>query len=414
MKAKLLIPAAICCAACLSSCSLTQTSAHKSIEKSASISFSWWGGEVRSDYTILGIKQYESENNNIVISPYPTAFSGYKETLDALISCGKESDIMQINYSWISEYSADGEGFYDLNELSEYIDLGSYTDEELSYGTSNGKLNAIPISLNAATFYYNQTLFDEYNLDIPKTWDDLFECAEVFSADGIYTIEASNIYYWLMLTAHEEQISGKACFGETESFELENVVSMMEFYKELIDCKVVPHKEYSSNDFFTSKAAGQLLWASDAQNNVIPLEEEGGEVTIGDYICDANSQRFGWYLKPTSLYAISKSTQNPEQAAKFLNYLINSEEMAVLQGCEKGFPLSRSAQETLEANDMFEGVSYEAGSKISQEERFELIPNDLENTERYSEFFDQFELYYYGEKTAEQAAEDFLEGWRYG
>lgn len=398
----------------LTACSCGVSNTRTDIDLPTKISFSWWGNDIRSDYTIMGINEYENDNSGIDVIPYSSDFAGYKENLDALFSCGKERDIIQINYSWLGEYSPDGEGFYDLNELSDTIDLSNFSEEELSYGTVNGKLNAVPISLNAVTFYYNETLFDKYGLDIPEHWDDLFACAEALSEDGIYTIETADIYCWLMLTAHEEQISGKAAFNPdgTSGFDADNYVSMMEFYKRLIDEKVMAYGiQYSKDRFTNGESAGQLLWVSDAQYYVMPLEESGnGKTVIGDYLTEEQFIRSGWYVKPTSLYAISKNTENPKQAAKLLNYLLNDPGMTVLQGTEKGVPLSRSALETLEANNMLNGTPYKASKQISETDtELALMPADLENSERYKTFFEKFDLYYYGQKTAEQAAEEFIE-----
>ncbi|MGN0634400.1 MAG: ABC transporter substrate-binding protein [Oscillospiraceae bacterium] len=396
-------------AALLSSCSL-QNDTHRTINAPKTLSVSWWGSDTRAEYTFEALDIFEERHDNVIIRPSTGDFSGYKEMLDALYSCGKESDIIQINYSWLSEYSPEGDGFYNLYDLSDHIALENFTESELSYGTINGKLNAVPISLNAPTFYYNADLFRKYGLDIPKTWDDLFACAEVFSADGIYTLETADIYYWLMLTAHEEQISGKAVFDESGSpgFDRENIISMMEFYKLLIDKNVINSTEYDRNDFFEGRSASQLLWVSDASYFVDPIKENGGSVAVGDYILQEGCQRSGWYVKPTSLLAISKNTDDPTLAASLLDFMLNDASAAKLQGTEKGVPLSKSALETLEANQMLSGTSYDASRKISESDILSLIPYRLEETDLYKAFFSEFELYYYEKQSIDESADAFM------
>ena len=39
-----------------------------------------------------------------------------------------ETDVMQINFGWLSEYSADGRGYYDLEKVSDVIDLSVYSE----------------------------------------------------------------------------------------------------------------------------------------------------------------------------------------------------------------------------------------------------------------------------------------------
>ncbi len=389
----------------LTGCTPEDDDLHSQIELPEKISFSWWGSELRSDYTMDGIEIFEKENEGISVRPYPNEFTGYKENLDALMMSGNEYDVIQINSSWIDEYSPDGSGFYDLNELSDIIHLNNFSDVELSYGTRGGKLNAIPISLNAQTFYYNKTLLDDYGLTVPETWNDLFACAEVLKQNGILLLDASAKSHWLTLIAHEEQLTGKKAFG---SFDTENVKSMFEFEAKLIDSGVLSRKEYVREDFLDKKTAGVILWVSDAQFYVEPVNELGGSVEIGNYVTIPNCERLGWYVKPTSLYAISRTTKHPEEAAKLVDFLLNSDKMAVLQGTEKGVPLSRSALETLDGQLMLTGVSYDASMKINEQNDIELMDQELEETARIDEFFRLFDLWYYGKMPLDEAALAFV------
>ncbi|MCR5123452.1 MAG: ABC transporter substrate-binding protein [Ruminococcus sp.] len=382
---------------------------HKEISRPVVLGFSWWGNEIRSDYTIRGINEYEQREPGVDIRPTASDFTGYKENLDSLIVCRKEPDIMVINSAWLPEYSPDGEGFCNLYDYADKIDLSNFSETELSYGTVNGKLNALPVSLNAVTFYYNRYLLNGYGLSVPKTWDDLFACAEELSKHDIYTLGSTGRHYWKMLIAHEEQISGKEAFS-ADGFGVQNVVSMMEFYKQLLDRGVIMRKDFDRSDFIDGRTAGALLWVSDAQYNISPITEKGGTAVIGTYLTTEAPQRFGWYVKPTNLYAISKYSENPAEAASFLNYLMNDSRMAELQGTEKGVPLSKSALETLEAKNLLRGVPYQASQMIEQNAaKLELMPAKMEDLDMVNCFFEQFDLYYYGQKTVTSAAYGFLD-----
>lgn len=388
----------------LTGCIMDDDEIHEPIVQPQKITFSWWGSEMRSDYTIQGLEVFEKKNDEISVVPYSNEFTGYKENLDALMMSGNEYDVMQINSAWLDEYSPNGEGFYDLFELSDIIHLSNFSDDELKYGIRNGKLNAIPISLNAQTFYYNEKLLKDNGLSVPQTWDDLFACAEVLKNKDVLMLDAAPKSHWIALVAHEEQVSGKKAFG---GFGEENAKNMFEFEAELVDKGVFSRSEYVKENFLNNKSAGVIMWVSDAQYYVSPINDHGGKAVIGDYVCEPNSKRFGWYVKPTSLYAISRTSQNPKQAAKLVDFLLNNETMAMLQGTEKGVPLSRSAIETLDACSKLSGVSYEASMKISATQEFELMDPELEDTARIEEFFRLFDLYHYGHITAEEAAAQF-------
>lgn len=409
------LPAAVAAALCLSAASCTfqdkilkRKDQHIEISRPAVISFSWWGSEIRSDYTIQGIREYESRVPEVDIRGMTSDLTGYKENLDALIAGNKEPDIIMLNSSWLPEYSPDGNGFCDLNQFSDVIDLSNFSVTELSYGTVDGKLNALPVSLNAMSFYYNRRMLNSYGLTAPQTWDDLFKCAEVLSKDEKYVLISSSRHYWKMLIAREEQITGKASFG-SEGFGEDNVISMMLFYKQLLDKKVIPFKEYDRSDFLNGKALGEMLWVSDAQYYAAPLEDKGSEVMVGEYLRMKTNRRFGWYVKPTSLYAISRNSEHPREAAKFLNFLMNDSTMTELQGTEKGVPLSRSALEVLEAKSMLTGIPYQASKMVEDNsDRLELMPTQLEDPDRVNAFFEYFDLFYYGKISVYEAAESFV------
>lgn len=117
-----------------------------------------------------------------------------------------EADVMQLNYAWVSGYSPDGTGFYDLNELSDILDLSNYTEEALSYGTINGHLDALPIAQNGQVFVYNKSLYDTYNLELPKTWDDFEKAASVMKKDGICPLDLGSVAMWFISTAYNDYL----------------------------------------------------------------------------------------------------------------------------------------------------------------------------------------------------------------
>lgn len=379
-------------------CSCSGEAEIKLARRTSEIYFSWWGKDIRNDYTINAVKQFEAQNPEIDVIPEYSEWTGFQKRMYAQLSSHTEADVMQINYDWLYKYSPDGEGFYDLNELSEYIRLDNFSQEALMFGTVGGKLNGIPTALNAQTMFYNKTIYDSYELELPKTWNDLFRAAEVMSADGIYPLELNLKQMWLASVAYEEQKSGRSFIGENGglNFSEENVADMLLFYKSLIDAKVSkPIEKYNRNDFKNGKTAGTMYWISDAEYYCVPAQKNGFEIAAGDYLT-IDGTLSGWYAKPTSLYAIKRDTESPEAAAKLLDFLVNSEEMTSAQGLEKGIPLSRSALEVLEAKDMLNGIQFEANEKLAENsDRIGCIDPALENSELISAFKSAFDEMYY-------------------
>ena len=347
-----------------------------------SITFSWWGKDVRHSYTIPAIKEFVLANPDIDVICEYSEFDPFQRKMDVEYAAHDECDVMQINYDWLYRYSPDGTGFYDMYELSDYIDLSTFSADELSYGIINGKLIGLSNALNAETCYYNMDIYSSYGLPAPKTWDDLFNAAELMAADGVYPIELNRKSSFLCCIAHEEQRTGIRCFDDSGSlcFTQGNFEEMISFYKRLVDRRVTKYvNDIGKQDLMDGISAGAVYWISDAGYYCQPLIDNGSRIIVGEYLRIPGSAISGWYAKPTSLYCIRRDTSSPEEAAMFVDFLVNSQEMAKYQGTEKGIPLSRSMLEVLEAEDKLNGVQYEANQKLLSSPEIGRISPYLEN-----------------------------------
>ena len=91
------------------------TSSDEQIE----ISLSWWGNDARHEYTLAAVKEFERIHPEIKVNCQYSDWSGYQQRSDAQMAANIEADVMQINYAWIQQYSPDGNGFYDINTLTD-------------------------------------------------------------------------------------------------------------------------------------------------------------------------------------------------------------------------------------------------------------------------------------------------------
>lgn len=356
--------AAVCVAAMMLFCSCAD-SGTESYEHNnhTHISFSWWGKDGRHKYTTDAIEIFEEQNDDIFVYPRYAEWASFKDRMDTKISSGDEADVMQINFSWLYEYTNEGYEFYDLGKLADIININSFDANVLEYGMIDGKLLAIPISMNAQTVYINKTLFDKYSLPVPRTWEDYFSAAKVLKKDGIYVLRLSKSSAWHLCIAYAEQATGKRLLDEKGriGFDEKDFEVLFGFYKRMVDegvTQIIDDRD--RKDFEDGKAAGTVMWISDASYYVAPCRDKGNEIAIADYPVISGAKMYGWYAKPTSLYAISGTTDHPDEAAKLVEFLLSSQEMTKLRGLENGVPASKSALEVLEANDMIDGIQLEA------------------------------------------------------
>lgn len=380
-------------------------------EEYTEISLSWWGNDTRTEYTLAAVKEFERLHPDIRVKCSYSEWSGYQTRYNIQMMSDTESDVMLINFAWLDKYSSDGNGYYNIYDLSDNLDLSQFSENELSFGVKNGKLNAVPIALNTQTVYYNKTIYDSCGLALPETWDDLFNAAEVMG-DEAYPIAMPSKSAMFFITAYAEQQSGKSFMSENGQlgFGREELGIMLDFYVELINGHVMPQVEYfDKNDIRNGTYAGVLAWLSDAENYMGPAREDGYEIVVGSYTGCTDGVK-GWYTKPATLYAVSAKTEHPEESALLLDFLLNSDEISELQGIEKGIPLSRSSRDYLEQHDMLKGLHYDAFQLMSANiDSMAIIHPFMENSDMLDVFQEACNAVLYGKATSEEKSAELYE-----
>lgn len=364
------------------------------------ISFSWWGNDNRHNYTMDAVDIFQNTNDDISVGYRYGEWSGYERRNRVWMESHTDADVMQINYGWLNVYSEDGLGYYDLSTLSDYIDLSGYDEDDLKYGMVNGHLNAIPIAFNKSTLCFNKDIFDEYGLDYPKTWTELFDVAKVLREHDIYVLGMAKKHLLLMLIAYYEQTTGQHVFDEEGNLLIdeEGVGYMLDFYKLLLDEEVIiPLEQFDRTLFSDGVIAGSIFWISDADNYCAGSENSGFTPEFCDYFMDENAVLSGLYMKPATMYAISANTDHPEAAGRLLNYLLNDENMALLQGTEKGVPVSEYAIDVLMENGMLDTFGYAAYENMQNNKDIlnVMIPN-MESEAILDAFKQGADAYIYG------------------
>nr|WP_272213817.1 ABC transporter substrate-binding protein [Marinicella sp. W31]MDC2879769.1 ABC transporter substrate-binding protein [Marinicella sp. W31] len=213
----------------------------------ADLRMSWWGGDSRHLATQEALK-YCGDKLGHTISPEFTGWTGHQEKITTQLAGRTEADIMQINWPWLPLFTPNGEGFADLNDFSDIIDLSQWTDGELATSTVNGHLQGLPLSITGRLPWFNQTTFEKAGLSVPTTWVELEEAGKVFKeklGDDYYPYEATGtdgLDARLLMTAYLTQKTGKTMIDpETLEFNysMEELVDALEMYKRYTDEGVI-------------------------------------------------------------------------------------------------------------------------------------------------------------------------------
>ncbi|SFB01096.1 carbohydrate ABC transporter substrate-binding protein, CUT1 family [Poseidonocella pacifica] len=382
---------------------------------------SWWGGDSRHQATQEALKVCGDKHGHS-ISPEFTGWSGHFEKLTTQIAGRTEADIMQVNWPWLSIYSADGTGLADLKELSDKIDLSNWDEAQIEAGSMKGKLNGLPVSTTGRLFVFNETAWEKAGLDLPKTWDDLIAAGPVFAeklGEDHYPFEAAGLDAALVVTLYGTQKTGKPLIDPDTNeiaWSMDELTEAITFYKSLVDNHVIPSWKavaaagnvplHEKPEWSDGRIAGTYQWDSTYFKISDPLQD-GQNLVYTDLLSQEGQKTPGIYRKASMVFSISANSEKKEAAAEILNCLLNEPEGVAALGSTRGVPASKTAREQLLEVNAIDAIQTEAQDRVINAKGPGIHPM-MEFPDVRSAMQDNLELFAYGEIDAETAAEEMI------
>lgn len=136
----------------------------------------------------LIVDEYNASQNEVEVVLQAQPGEGYSDKVYNAVTNNVGPDIILEFATTLPEYVKGGF----LADMGKYIDvdaLGKRLPKALmdeSMGSTDGKLHIVPAHNTTTVFFYNKTLYDELELTVPETWEQLAENAEkIYKAKGI-------------------------------------------------------------------------------------------------------------------------------------------------------------------------------------------------------------------------------------
>ena len=139
------------------------------------------------------IADYQNTHPGVTINRIPYAEKDYDNALRTAIAAGQPPDIL---------YLITGMNLYDYAEsgtiipIDGLVDTSIYTPGLITSLSHNGAVYAVPRSVEPTLFWYNVKLFEENNVNPPKTWDELLSMCDTFNKAKIIPISLAGIERW--------------------------------------------------------------------------------------------------------------------------------------------------------------------------------------------------------------------------
>ncbi len=388
------------------------------------LTFSWWGGESRHEATIEAVRAFEEKYPGIKVENTYGAWSGWEDSMATMFATQTAPDVNQVNWNWLTAYSADGSAFLDLHQVEDVLDLTQYDEASLAQCTVAGELQAVPASMTGRIFYWNKATFDKAGIAVPMSLADLMDAGRVFKeklGDDYYPLVLGEYDRMILMVYYLESAYGKPWVEDNQlQYTQEEIEKGLEFIRVLEEAHVTPSIKKLLGDgadsldknpkWMNGTYAGIFEWDSSAGKFNSALED-GQEFVVGEFFQDMGQYQ-GGYSKVSLAFAISETCQHPREAAMLLNFLLNEEEGTTIMASERGVPLSAAALSNCQAKGLLNETVAEANGKVLQWVSYPLDPKfesaALKSTDGV--YYDVMSGLSYGEYDIRTAAELLVEG----
>ncbi|MFE5408585.1 ABC transporter substrate-binding protein [Microbacterium sp. NPDC056569] len=321
-------------------------------DEPVTLSFTWWGNDVRHGITEELIAAFEAEHENITIEPQYTDWAGYWDKLATTVAAGDAPDIIQMDEKQLSTYAANGV-LLDLGTLGDQLPTGDFPESVLGTGALDGTQYGIPVGINTYTYMANVDLLDSLGIDVPDdetwSWDDLNEVAEaVTAASGgavvgsqSWGFEDGGLNNWLR--QHGESLYADDGSPEVTASEKtlaawwQNLLDVTEAGGTPVPSATIERESAGLAESFT--ATNQSAFGPWWSNQVAALRDASGQNLVPLMVPTPDEgEDAAAYYKPSMFWSASAKTEHPAEVALFLDFLANSEEAADLLLAERGVP----------------------------------------------------------------------------
>jgi multiple sugar transport system substrate-binding protein len=338
----------------------------------------WWGNPERDKRTFEVIDLYKKKRPDVQVDGEAIGWTDYWTKMATQAAGRNMADVVQMDYRYLYEYARRQQ----LEPLDDYpkdeLDLSHFDADFLDSGRYQGKLYAIPWTVNSTACYYDKGTLDQLGITMPDwrwTWDDLRKIASEVkkqSPEGPAGVADKGL--WEPMLEFFMRQRGKALYTEEGeiAYDEADVVDYFGLWDSLRKEGLVPAPDVTARDIGgldQTPLVGRKCVIDFAHSNQIIALQALVPNDLGiTMLPNLAGGKPGQYLKPSMLISVSKTGQNKKEAVKLAAFLAYDLDAAAILRVERGVPGDQRAAEFLldkvDANErkMIEYLDITAGN----------------------------------------------------
>ena len=320
-------------------------------EENVELNFVWWGDSVRAAQTDAAMRIFEEKNPGITVVTEYQDSAPYRDKLATRFAGGNPPDVMAIPNRNLLEYAQRG-ALADLSEYSEQFNTDAISESGLSGGMVDGKLYAVPAGLTTIGLLVNKTMTDAAGVEIPDdttwTWDEFGEFSTAISKaspENIYGTGYNTATETYPITFARQR--GEDFYTEDNKLgvSVETMTEWFQFANDLRDDGGYPRVGFFENQGASAAqsylALNTIASQFAAVNNFAAYNEaSGGNLLLLRMPGETGSERRGYSVDPSQLWAMAAKSEHPEEAALLVDFLINDVDGNTEMLTSRGVPVN--------------------------------------------------------------------------
>lgn len=210
------------------------------------------------------------------------------------------------------------------SKVNAWGETDKYFDGPLKSAMLENKYYGLPLTSNCLAMYYNKSIFEELNLEVPTTWDELIEVGEKIKSSNLYPLAISAVKTeegvfqylpWYLSTG-----------ATVEKADSKESIKALEFFEEMLDKGIISPEviSWTQSDVYRQFSSGKAAMMINGPWNIVGLTKDSPDLDFGIALVPRDKQ-FASVLGGEN-FGIIKSG-NVDGAWDFLQYYSSKEVM---------------------------------------------------------------------------------------
>lgn len=388
-------------------------------QEEVTLRMAWWGGQPRHDYTMKVIEMYEAENPHVNIEAEFANWDDYWKKLAPMAAANQLPDIIQMDTAYLSQYGEKGQ----LADLTSFVEGGTINTDNIDEATiAGGKIGdalyGFNLGSNVLSVITNDQMLQDAGVEINDenwTWEDAEKAiVDVSKASGTYGTNPMNppdVFFPYYLRTQGERFYNED--GTGLAYEDDQLfIDFFERQVRLIKEGAFPTPDVTAQvkgleDDFIVKGDAAMTW--NYSNQYLGFSQLT-EAPLSLRLPPEQAENKALFLRPSMFFSVPKSSENQEEAAKFIDFWTNNIEANKLIKGDRGVPVSSEVLEALKPELSEDEVKiFEYVERASQNASPADPPDPLGSAEVMKALKDVSDQILFETISAEEGAKKFRE-----